>query len=184
VRILIIGNGVGHDVQEVHAADDDIVRRASKTEFEGLVRRRITERGVQFIGEEARFGVRTIAQSLGPRWANIDMPLAEREARSVAEEQRKRTPIPMYLGENAATGLTDEGYQRDLGDGWVQIDHRVPSDEVREQYMFDKVMQGVRGTESVIVICGSLHSKQLGDRFQSDPGNAVEVELWESARHR
>jgi type II secretory pathway component HofQ len=77
-------------VQEVPTADDDAALREARTEFEDLVKRQIAKRSVQFIGEEARYGVRTIAQSLGPRRKNIDMPLAEREARGIVEEQKNR----------------------------------------------------------------------------------------------
>ena len=74
----------------MQSTDDSAADKALKDEFEALLRRRIAERDVQFIGEEAKFGVRTIAQSLGPRRENIDMPVAEREARGIAEEQRRR----------------------------------------------------------------------------------------------
>jgi hypothetical protein len=118
-----------------------------------------------------------LLKSLGPRWENIDMPMEGREAGGIAKEQKNRTPEPRYLGQDGSTELTDQGYQRELDSGWVQIDRRVPSGEVREQWMFDKVMKEVRGAESVIVICGILHSKQLAERFRRDSRNLVEIEF-------
>jgi hypothetical protein len=174
-----LGNGSGHDTQGVQSADDAAADKALKAGFEALLSRRIAERDVQFIGEEAKFGVRTIAQSLGPRRENIDMPMAEREARGIAEEQKCRACVPMYLGEDASTGLTEDGYQKEVGGGWVLITHRVPSDEIREQYMFDKVMQEADGAESVLVICGISHSRQLAERFRQNASNVVEIEYWE-----
>jgi hypothetical protein len=85
----------------------------------------------------------------------------------------------MYLGEDASTGLTEDGHQKEVGGGWVLIAHRVPSDEIREQYMFDKVMQEADGAESVLVICGISHSRQLAERFRQNASNVVEIEYWE-----
>jgi hypothetical protein len=166
-------------MQSIQTADDSSADKALKTEFEALLKRRIAERGVQFIGEEAKFGVQTIAQILGPRRENIDMPVAEREARGIAEEQRGRSYVPTYLGQGASTKLTEEGYQKDVGNGWVLTTHRVPSDEIREQHMFDRVMQEVEKAESVLVICGILHSRQLAERFRYEANNVVEIESWE-----
>jgi hypothetical protein len=179
MHILVLGNGSGHDTQSVQSADDTAANKALKAEFEALLKRRIAERGVQFIGEEAKFGVRTIAQFLGPRRENIDMCVAEREARGIAEEQKGRTYEPRYLGEDACTQLTEDGYQRGVGNGWVLITHRLPSDEIREQYMFDRVMQEVGDAESVLVVCGIAHSRQLAERFRHEAGNVVEIEYWE-----
>src|ERR1700730_13921810 len=119
MHILVLGNGSGHDTQSVQSSDDSATGKALKAEFEALLRCRIAERGVQFIGEEAKFGVRTIAQFLGPRRENIDMCVAEREARGIAEEQKERTYEPRFLGEDACTQLTVDGYQKGVSDGWV-----------------------------------------------------------------
>jgi hypothetical protein len=179
VQVLIIGNGAGHDAQSVPSFDDDTAGKALKTEFGALLKHRIEERGVQFIGEEAKFGIRTIAQLLGPRRENIDMPVEERGARGIAEDQRRRTHEPRYLGEDARTQLIEDCYQKEVGDGWVLRTHRVPSDEIREQYMFDRVMQEAKDAERVLIICGILHSRQLAERFRQKPGNVVEIEYWE-----
>ncbi|MGD0569946.1 MAG: hypothetical protein ABSA78_16215 [Candidatus Sulfotelmatobacter sp.] len=179
MHVLIIANGSGHDTQSVQYADDSAAGKDLKAEFETLLKRRIAERGVQFIGEEAKSGVQTIAQFLGPRRENIDMCVAEREARGIAEEQRGRTTEPRYLGEDACSGLTEDGYQKEVGNGWVLVTHRLPSDEVREQYMFDRVMQEVGDADSVLVVCGISHSRQLAEKFRHEAGNVVEIEYWE-----
>lgn len=178
MRVLILANRVGHEVQKLHCAEDDSTRAGLKQQFEELLRRRIAERGVQFIGEEADFDFTTTAQSLGIPRANIDMPEAERVKRGIAEEQRRRIRVPSYLGSDARTGLTTEGYQRDLGNGWVELEPRLPSDTIREEYMFDRVLEEAGNAQSIIVICGILHSEELAKRFRVNDSSTVEVEPW------
>jgi len=177
---LILANRVGHEVQKLQCAEDDSVRRALKQQFEELLKRRIRERGVQFIGEETAYDIDTTAQELGLSWANIDMPKAERKKRGIAEEQRRRNRIPSYLGDDATTKLTAEGYQRDVGDGWVELEPRLPSDSIREDYMFDRVLGEAGYAQSIVVICGILHSEELAKRFRRNSANKVEVEPWPS----
>ncbi|MGB7641880.1 MAG: hypothetical protein WBL82_11395, partial [Terriglobales bacterium] len=163
---------------------DNPRRKLLKAEYKVLLSSRIAERKVDFIGEEAKAGTRTIAQLLGHRTENIDMPDAEREAQGIAEEQRNRPCVPHYVGNDAKTELTAQGYQRNVGNGWVQLEARIDSDKIREQYMFERVTQEIHDAQSVIVICGIIHSVQLAAIFRRDSDNDVEVELWEPMANR
>jgi hypothetical protein len=179
MTILILANRVGHEVQRLVLDDGDKLR-AQKQDFGEMLRRRIEERGIQFIGEEAshRWDT-TTARTLGVRWANIDMPMDERERRGIAEEQKKRIRVPSYVGDQARTVLLEDGYQRDVGDGWVELEVRLPSDVTREQFMFDSLQENIGNADSILVICGIIHSNQLAERLRQ-LGAKVELEIWPS----
>lgn len=178
-RVLIVGNRVGHDVQRIVLDDNDKLK-AQKQEYGEMLRKRIEKKGIQFIGEEASHKWEaTTAQNLGIRRVNIDMPMEERESRGIAEEQRQRSRIPSYLGDQARNVLLEEGYQRNVGDGWVELEPRLPSDVAREQSMFDKVQEHAGDADSILVICGIIHCEKLAERFRGI-GAQVEVEIWPS----
>jgi len=75
--------------------------------------------------------------------------------------------------------LLEEGYQRNVGDGWVELEPRLPSDVAREQFMFDRVQEHAGDAHSILVICGIIHSEKLAERFRGF-GAHVEVEIWPS----
>jgi hypothetical protein len=178
-RLLIVGNRVGHDIQRIVLDSSDKLK-AQKQEFREMLRKRIDERHTQFIGEEASYKWEgTTAQTLGVRWTNIDMPMDERERRGILEEQMQRRRVPSYLGDQARTVLLEEGYQRDVGNGWAELEVRVPSDVIREQFMFDRVQENAGDADRIVVICGIIHSEKLAERFR-DTGAQVEVEIWPS----
>lgn len=179
MRVLILANRVGHEIQRPVLQDGDALQ-VRKKEFEEILRRTVEQRGIQFIGEEASYKWETTtARTLGVRCENIDMPMEERERRGIEKEQQQRIRVPSYLGDQATTVLLEEGYQRDVGNGWVELEVRLPSDEIREQFMFDRVQQNVGGADSILVICGIIHSEKLGERFR-EIGAQVEVEIWPS----
>src|SRR5258708_13498857 len=178
--LLIIANAVGHEVQKALRPLDAPPGARANRRFEELLKRKIAEHSVQFIGEEAEFGSETIAQRLGLAWANIDMPETERAARGISAEQSRRAPIPRYLGDDARTQLTEEGYQRIVRDGWVELEPRLKSDEVREEYMLQRTMDEAGDAESILVICGIVHSAELADRFPDLPEIMFMVQVWES----
>jgi hypothetical protein len=177
VNVLVIGNGVGHQVQELQIENDRLA--VEKQRFELFLRKRISQYGVEFIAEETKPNCETIAKHLGLLWAGIDMPQHIREERGIAKEQDSRCRIPSFLGEEAKTQLDDAGYQIDLKNGWVELEPRVASDEIREDYMFDRTLREAGNTKSIILICGIIHSVKLAERFRSAHANHVEVELWE-----
>lgn len=177
-RVLVIGNCVGHEVQKVRTADDR--HSEAKDALKSLLMQRISERAVQFIGEETQYGHKTIAEALKTRkdgWINIDMPMPKREAEGIAEEQRNRGCIPSYVGVEARCQLTENGYEQSVGDGWIQLIPRLPSDEIRERYMFNQVMDNFNKADSVLVLCGVLHSQKLASKFR-EAGFEVDLEFW------
>jgi hypothetical protein len=179
MRILVLANRVGHEIQRPVVQSGDTLE-IQKKQFGELLRRKVEERQIQFIGEEAshKWGT-TTARTLGVRWENIDMPMEERERRGILEEQQQRNRVPSYLGDQAKTVLLEEGYQRDVGNGWVELEVRLPSDVDREQFMFDRVQENIGDADSVLVICGIIHSEQMAERFRGI-GARVEVEVWPS----
>jgi len=180
VNVLIIGNCVGHRVQEAQIEDDPLA--SEKKHFENLLRSEILRFRVEFIGEEALEGSETIAKHLGIPWANIDMPQAIRGAKGIANEQSTRPRIPTYIGPGARNELTEAGYQIVQGGGWVVLEPRLPSDIVREEYMFDRAVREAARLKSIMVICGVNHLLELQRRFRSKYGDQVEVKLWQGAR--
>lgn len=177
MKVLVLTNCVGHEIQcPVFDAADKL--GAEKKQFGEMLRKTVEQQRVQFIGEEASYAWETtMARELGVCWKNIDMPLDERKRRGIFEEQQQRGCVPKYLGRDAKTKLLDEGYQQDVGDGWVQLQPRLPSDAIREQFMFDSVQQNAGGKDSVLVICGIMHGEKLAERFRQT-GAAVEVQNW------
>jgi hypothetical protein len=177
MRVLVLANRVGHEVQRPVSQEGDSLQ-VRKVEFEEMLRRLVEQRQIQFIGEEASYDWETsTARALGVRWENIDMPMFERERRGILDEQKQRARAPRYLGDQARTVLLEDGYQRDLGNGWVELEVRLPSDVVREQFMFDKVQEHVGDADSILVICGIIHGHKLAERFRRS-GASVEVETW------
>jgi hypothetical protein len=179
VNVLVIGNGVGHEIQKLRVENDSLT--VQKRRFENFLKQRITNRQVEFIAEEAYPNTETIGKHLGVSWANIDMPQEIREAKGIAEEQRSRGRTPQYLGNEATTKLDDDGYQIDLKNGWVEIEPRLASDDLREQYMYEQTILEAGSAKSIILICGIIHSNKLAERFRSINANSVEVEFWECA---
>lgn len=177
MKILIIGNGVGHNVQLLRTQDDPLDE--PKRKFEIFLREQIAICGPNFIGEEALENEETIAGKLGYPWANIDMPAAVRESAGIAEEQLHRPRFPKFLDDEAKTQLTKDGYERDVGGGWVDVEARVPSDTVREQYMVERIAQDGANATNVIVICGIAHSEVLREKLQEIHGDCVQVKRWE-----
>jgi hypothetical protein len=147
--VLVIG--LNHQIQPVRQAiltlDEDLLRFEvdQKEAYTQTLCREITSRGVKLVGEETFHGVESIAERaarrLGIRYANIDMPPAERQARNIPRNYSdKGSP---YLKEQKAR--------------W----HRE-----REMYMFERVLAEVRDADSILIVCGREHSEALARLFR------------------
>ncbi|HTW45470.1 MAG TPA: hypothetical protein VMD58_07990 [Acidobacteriaceae bacterium] len=179
MKILIIGNDIGHEIQKVQASDDDPLR-IDKQRFEQTLRNLIADYRIEFIGEEFVFGSESAAQQLGLPWANIDMDDEMRKATGISKEQKQRNFVPRWIGDDAKSGLTSEGYQRQSDiEGWVTIERRLESDSIREDWMFDQVVAKSGAANSVLVICGIQHAEKLAEKFRRDSTNVVEVKSLE-----
>jgi hypothetical protein len=160
MKIFILG--LAHGVQSASGACSD----AQKGRFRKLLTQLIAERSIDFIGEEQSPGHPTIASdlanSLGIRWEPIDMSESEKASLGSPKTWSR---IPRYLGDKARTCLTEEGYQRDLRNGWVEIEPRHESDKERDAFMFDRVICCAGSAKSVLVLCGYNHLMQLKRKF-------------------
>jgi hypothetical protein len=91
VQVLILG--INHQIQWVQiwswSSGGELQRfeAGQKDQFRELLRKRISERGAQFIGEETKHGEPSIANevciSAACRYANIEMHPDEREKRKI-----------------------------------------------------------------------------------------------------
>lgn len=126
--------------------------REQKETFGSFVKSKILERGVQFIGEEARHGQETVIQRLCGlnNWvyANIEMTPEERTARN----------IPPGYNEDQSLPRTEKARC-----------HRE-----REEYMLERILGKVGDAESILIICGSKHTGSLAERFR-ELGHSVET---------
>ena len=156
MQILIIG--VNHQIQPAQILSMstngklEAFEREQKETFGSFVRSKILERGAQFIAEEARHGQETVIQRLCTlnnwRYANIEMTPEER-----------------------ATGDIPPGYNEDqsLPDTEKARCHRE-----REEYMFERILAEAGDAESLLIICGRVHTAPLADRLR-EPGHSVDT---------
>ena|SRR5215472_10195837 len=129
--------GTDHRMQGSEPGFDGLVR--------GLLRQQFFE-PVKAIAEEYADGLgqsvgQRVAQEMGLRWFNLDMTTDEKRTAGILEEQCDRREKSQEAGTI-----------------------RVPSDDVREEAMANKVATCEPGT--VIVICGYLHFESLVRRLR------------------
>ena len=136
-------------------------------------------RHTQFIGEEASYKWEgTTAQTLGVRWGNIDMPMDERERRRNSWRSRCNAPAFRAIWAiKQELRFLKKGINAMLAMAGVELEVRVPSDVIREQFMFDRIQENAGDADRIIVICGIIHSEKLSERFR-ETGAQVEVEIW------
>lgn len=149
--------GLDHKIQVF----DGECTAEKKLEFGELLRRLMSERQFEFIGEESFLEKCTIARSvaglLGIRWELIEMSREARKALGIADEQyHQRQPF-------------DDIQQK------PSEESRVPSDGIREEYMVWRTLQGAANAKNVLVLCGMLHVEELRRRFER-AGSMVTVD--------
>jgi hypothetical protein len=159
MRVLVLG--INHQIQWVRiwslSSTGELERfeRSQKDQFRELVRRRIAERGVQFIGEEAKHGegaiVKEICDSDGCRYANIEMHPDERATR--------RIPNNYEANPNMSAEQKEAFHQE------------------REEYMFGRAVAEAANAESIIVICGRYHTPGLARRFRAAGHQVDEADI-------
>lgn len=161
MRVLIVG--VFHNLQGKKSnADPDQVQRA-KDGLKSLLREAIESRQVEFIGEESKQGVETVAKQLADQrspkipWANIDM----------TDDETRAAGIPDASARNAKRRCFDE-------DAMTFKECRIPEDEIRERSFIDKIKEESRNADSILVVCGHGHVEALRAKFQ-ELGDRVEV---------
>jgi hypothetical protein len=134
---------------------EDTLLRERKGRLESLLRREISARRVQFIAEDAHPLYRTIAQQLGnvynPQipWKNIYMNDDERKMAGIYDALRNR---PIHCEQR--------------GDDWVEIEHRIPEDDTRENFFVAESLRGAGQSESILILCGDMHVRALKNKLE------------------
>jgi hypothetical protein len=174
MKVFVLG--VDHELQRT----DGLRSPAMKQQYRDLLNRIIDEHHVQFLCEEANPCLHYVGQEvsvsrgLPHEWKNIDMPQEVREQLGIHEEQSNRAPEPR-LGK-IKSHIGDDGYYSDYKDDSHVFVPRVPSDAVREQYMFERALEGAGNANSILVLCGHLHAPEVAKRF-TQAGHAVTLDM-------
>ncbi len=154
MRVLIVG--VFHNHQEKKSRADSAEVQQAKDALENQLREAIESRKVEFIGEESKHGVETIAKRLAdqhmPRilWVNIDMTDDEEKAAGIFD------------------ALQDRPFDADFDDEGrlMRRYHRIPEDETRECFFAEKIRNHAKGAQSVLVVCGLCHMAPLEEKLE------------------
>jgi hypothetical protein len=128
-----------------------------REKLEALLQEEIENRHVTFIGEEAAQSPNrpTIAHKLASiheppiPWQNIDMTETQRRSAGIYDALRNRPSWPVWRGAEA-----------------VMIEQRIPEDDVREEFMVRKAIECAGRAESILVICGDMHTCALKQKFE------------------
>jgi hypothetical protein len=153
MNILIIS--IDHHIQCVKTGIEGTLLKDRKDRLESLLRREILARSVQFIAEEAHPLCTTIAQQLGNAfhpeipWKNIDMSDDERKLAGIYDALKKR-PVHCEL----------------TGEEWVQFEHRIPEDDIREDFFAAASLRGAGQSESILILCGDMHVQALKKKLE------------------
>jgi hypothetical protein len=136
--------GCDHYLQEYDRTEsiDELWATELKTKkrFYELTKDVISTERIEFVGEECRGGQKTIprvlAGELGCNYAEIDMPVEERDRRGIARD-----------------------YQR-LGE-----EERARVYSIRENYMVQRVYSESNVSIRKLIVCGAEHLKGLQSQF-------------------
>lgn len=157
--------GVLHNQQPIKSSADSAELRRVKDTLEDLLSSAIESRKVDFIGEESKHGVKTIAKQLADqhtpiiRWVCIDMTDDEERAAGIFDALQAR-PFD--------TDYDDAGRL-------MRKYHRIPEDETRERFFVDKIQREAKALQSILVVCGHCHMNPLQERLRK---TCNQVEVW------
>ncbi|MGC1107644.1 MAG: hypothetical protein WA876_14015 [Candidatus Acidiferrales bacterium] len=162
MKVLIVG--VLHNQQTKESSADSAELRLAKNGLENLLRQTIKSHQVEFIGEESKHGVETIAKRLADqhtpkiKWACIDM----------TDDQERTAGI--------FDALQARPFETDYDDHGTLVRKylRIPEDETRECFFVQKIKKEAETAQSILVICGHCHVEPLRERFEKK-GHRVEV---------
>ena len=154
MKVLIIG--VLHNQQSTKRTVDSAELQREKDALEDLLMSAIESRKVEFIGEESKHGVETIAKQIAekhsPRikWVCIDMTDDEERAAGIFDALKSRPFNTDYDG----AGRLMRKY------------HRIPADETRERFFVEKIQKEAETAQSILVVCGHCHVSPLNETLQ------------------
>jgi hypothetical protein len=148
--------GCDHYLQEYDRTEslDELwkVERETKEQFYELTKNVIESEGIQFVGEECKKGQKTIprilATELGCRYAEIDMPIEERDRRGIPRDYQS-------LGEEVRTSVYN----------------------LRENHMLQRVYSESNIGERKLIVCGAEHLKGLEARLRQSEGQLTKRDL-------
>jgi len=156
MRAVIVA--VNHQIQPTRIISQssdggfEAFEQGQKERFAQVLREKIRERGIQFIGEEARYGDETIAEAIrgqaNCRHVNIEMP----------PEERARRKIPA-------------GYYEDPN---LPEAEKTRCNHEREEYMADRIITEAGEAQSILVICGRIHAQPIAEWLVGH-GHSVET---------
>ncbi len=155
VKVLIIGLNHQIQVDAIRSIGPEIeqLEGEQKDRLAQAIDRIIQREKAQFVGEEGEHGVALIAervtQQLGRKYANIDMPPAERSQKGIP---------PDYLD-------TNHPYTPKQRDAW---------NSEREQHMVQSAISSAGTSDTIIILCGRDQTDSLAKRFH-DLGHVVET---------
>jgi hypothetical protein len=141
--------GIDHDIQtfDGRRSDDE------KFKFQELLETLVTDRRIQFIGDETFRERKAIAEAVAASrhisWEPIEMSTKAREELGIAREQADERHEPIFDG-----GLVIGSKIK-----------RVLSDGIREEYMVWRTLTLARESSNILVLCGFQHVDELGRRF-------------------
>jgi hypothetical protein len=173
MNILILG--IDHEIQKVDAWRSNEMKEA----YRNLLGLLIEQHAAQAICEEADSIHETVGHQLAGElglpfgWTNIDMREQARQEAGIFEEQMNR--VPVQRAGKVHTHFEDGAFYLDLKNGTHLFCPRVPSDAVREDYMRQRVIEGVGQANSVLVLCGNFHIEGLAVRLGL-LGNTVQTD--------
>lgn len=155
MNVLVVG--VDHEIQMMDAWRTE----ETKAAYRELLTGKIHQYGIQFIGEEAPSGRQTVGEHLTVEmalpypWKNIDMLEEARKEAGIYAEQMNR--VPVECAGKVETHYDACGFYLDLKNGSHLFCPRVPSDLIREEYMFERALEGACNADSIMVLCGNFH---------------------------
>jgi hypothetical protein len=159
MQVLVLG--INHQIQPVRiysgstTGELERFEQGQKDRFRDLVQRRITERKVQFVGEEARHGEAAIAKEVCDaercRYANIEINLDERARRNIPVDYES--------------------------DPKMSVEQKEAFHQQREEYMFGRAVAEAADADHIIVICGRYHTPGLARRFRATGHQVHEADI-------
>jgi len=159
MNVIIIA--IDHYLQLLESESDTMPLRASKTRLREILETQLRAGNVTRVFEESSPNKESIAARLAylrdPRipWDNIHMTEAERKAAGIYEALLNRPGSP------------DDAME-------YTIEHRIPEDEVREEYFTSRILAETRPDSTVLVLIGDMHVLPIADRLRAS-GHTVEI---------
>jgi hypothetical protein len=153
MNILVLG--LDHWIQRHQ--DNDAERNQARRGFERSIQQLIAERGVELVAEEAGDD-NEVAQGL-QREENAWAPFENREPRRIE---------PVETIARTVTRVRDGCLHTDIRPRGNWPDPRVPE---YEQAMLDAIQDTIGNADSVLILCGEFHWRNIADALLQNGWN-------------